>query len=355
MNGPRHVVVYGELSPEQKRNYSKLIIDNHIKFSKNEDGLFVATVRLTRPMASPVVEPTLKPVSLRERLNHINVLAVPEAMRRYTTLYCMLEGAANVDLTKPPLTDANVIKVIHDIYDARRDEPGVAVEEEHPFCSYVMHYFQTRYGLQSLVEQYLVDFLSSLHAHKEHLEVEVFSSFLDGTYDDAALAFFLEARAKLVAITIRDALGVKINVAKDSIWVSKAQCFVLAHQIYGARSGAPYLTFMTKFKDYLACQPVPRSVHETMEMNEFLSLALETRNAVLEIGESDYTPETKENLPMSPRDEKRRLLALLQRVRHRQDNAMTPDPDDNEGELGWVPHQEHGQPWPPSPKSPAWK
>ncbi|EQC33847.1 hypothetical protein SDRG_08528 [Saprolegnia diclina VS20] len=347
-HAPRHVVVFGELSPEQKRKYSKFIIDHNVKFAKNADGLFVATVRLERPIAPAIVAPLPKHMSLQERLRNIHVVTVPEALGRYTALCSMLETSPEMDAAKQPLSDVNLIKLLHEVYDAREAEPQGDVDQP-SFCAFLLHFFQTRYGLPSLVHQHIFELLFSLYAHRDDLEAELFSSFLDGTYDDDALRFFLDARSKLVAMTTRDTLGTKLNVAKDSVWMSKAQCFVLAHHVYGARLGAPYLAFMNKMKEYVAGQPMPRSVHETMEMNEFLSLALETHQLLRANGTADYVPEIKENPPTSPADEKQRLFALLQRVRHRQDHALAVEAD------GWLPHQEHGQPYPPSPKSPTWK
>ncbi|OQS05359.1 lactase-phlorizin hydrolase [Thraustotheca clavata] len=331
---PRHVVVYGELSPEQKKNYSKFIVDHKIKFAKNADGLYIATVRLEKP-PQPVEEITPpKIVTLKERLRNINVQTVPETLKRYSTLFSMLESGPTLQPSKAPLTLLNLIKTIHDIYDTRWIEPQTDGNAQNPFCSYIYHYFKTRYGLLPLVEQHIIDFLTSLQANSEHLDAEIFSCFLDGTYNEGALVFFLNSRSKLLKIMARDALGFKLNVVKDSVWISKAQCFVLAHQIFGSRAGIPYLSFIRKFKEYLTCQPLSRTINDTMEV----FLQFKTIDIKIQ-GMAEYIPEEQDNPPLSPLDEKKRLFALLQRVRHRQEQMIANN--DVADEEGWVPHQEH--------------
>ncbi|ETV69878.1 hypothetical protein, variant 1 [Aphanomyces astaci] len=334
----RHVVVFSELSPEQKQNYTKFIIEHNVKFGRNKDGLYVASVSLgSAAFAHAAEEAKVQPpldkttLSADERSSDM-----PASMKRYASLYCLIEAPPPVAASKMFLSDVHLAKTIHDIYDARwedarRDTPHPTSRDEATplFALFVLHHFQTRFGLPKLVAQNAVDLMQALHANKNRLDTEIFSCFLDGTYPDDALEFYLFARHQVVVLLTKDTLGGKFNLSKDSTWISKAQCLVAANAVFGSRLEPSYLTFLRKLKRHLTAQPASRANTHIIEMNEFLLLALETFQAthgvVVDTAASTTTPVTKaletvvtSNPNQHDGDEQKRLEALLHRVRARQ-------------------------------------
>ncbi|KAF0688466.1 Aste57867_19931 [Aphanomyces stellatus] len=321
-----HVVVFSELSPEQKQNYTKFIIENNVKFGRNQDGFYVASVALqSKKRAVAADESRPQPSEAEERCKKAE--ETPAYMKRYANLYCLLEGAIP-DAAKTSLSDVQLARLIHDIYDDRWGD--VQREEatgrgrrakELTFPEFIAHHFQTRFGLPKLVTQNAVDFMHALHVHKHRLDAEIFSSFLDGTYNAAALDFYLFARHHLALLT-KDTLGGRVNLSKDSVWISKGQCAIAAGTIFGSRVDPNYLSFVRQLKRHLAQQPASRSHIHTIEMNEFLLIGLETFQAseaelettttVDEVGPSTNQNEGGED------DDVQRLQALLDRVRLRQ-------------------------------------
>ncbi|ETW02838.1 hypothetical protein H310_05318 [Aphanomyces invadans] len=347
----RHVVVFSELSPEQKQNYTKFIIEHNVKFGRNPDGLYVATVSLgsahfSRAAEEARTQTKQQPLSVEE-LDHA-VQEMPPSMKRYATLYFLLESLP-VEPSKTGLSDIHLAKTIHDIYDARWEDvrrdhaPSLATPcgQASSFATFVVHHFQTRFGLAKLVAQNAIDLMLALHANKHRLDTEIFSCFLDGTYCDDALEFYLFARHEIVVLLTKDTLGGKVNLSKDSTWISKAQCLVAANAVFGSRLDPNYAVFLRKLKRHLTMQPASRANTHIIEMNEFLLLVLETFQAARvaeEPSELAVTTSATKTLETSaiitPKlqqgDERQRFEALLQRVRTRQlenassDGALSP-------------------------------
>ncbi|KAH9152845.1 hypothetical protein AeRB84_004790 [Aphanomyces euteiches] len=278
----RHVVVFGELSPEQRQKYTKFIIDNKVKFGRNQDGLYVATVALhSAKHANPnSSQEPIKPRTDDEQRQLEQDM--PLSLKRYTKLYGLLESPIPMP-SKNVQSEVHVARTIHDIYDARWDDfqrdassPGSHKLFYPSFAHFVYHHFHTKFGLGKLVAQNAVDLLQSLHANKARLDHEIFSSFLDETYDDTVLEFYLFARFHVIALLTRDTLGGKINLFKESIWISKAQCLAIATTIFGSRVDPRYLIFLRKLKHHLTRQPASRRQTHIIEMNELLLVAIDT-------------------------------------------------------------------------------
>jgi len=243
------------------------LVENNVRFAKNDDNQFVATIRFEPQKAmttgsakkKPKSKPSLK--TQREAAKRLSSGKSAQIYSRHTArpphelariANAMAEGP--FDLTTYPKFSSLItlrehlkprkrplswlMRLIEEIYDSRfihdsadfKDDGTVVDKGErlsNQFPIFVVDFFSKRYGLRNLVDQTCWDMLLNIDIKRKNLlEVEIFARFLEEFYDPDDLLFFLYVRSviqKEIGINFRNRwneLGRKREQLRDTIWLS---------------------------------------------------------------------------------------------------------------------------------------
>ncbi|OWZ03817.1 hypothetical protein PHMEG_00024388, partial [Phytophthora megakarya] len=215
-----HVVVFADLSPRAKVQYTRFLIDHNVKVERQfapvsigslcclqfhqrpSDKQFAANIRLLQPSATDndhhdnsdkiilegkcvdAVDPIVK-----------RLAAVPEGLRAYENLILLVFFGGRFIGERPtrsstdPATyvkETRLVRFINEVYDARYEELSASCMNScESFAKFIRHYLTTRFGLKCLVDQQAWDLIEGLDALQH------------GKYPERTLSFFLLARSSL--------------------------------------------------------------------------------------------------------------------------------------------------------------
>ncbi|KAG1700722.1 hypothetical protein DVH05_011581 [Phytophthora capsici] len=271
-----HVVVFADLSPQAKVQYTRFLLKNDVKFQQRaSDKRFVANIRLVKPPCTP--EEACDDADPMDK----RLAAVPEALRAYANLIVLIgdrpESSAG---SSKYVKETRLVRFINEVYDTRYEDLSTAnMTSCGSFAKFIRHYLTNRFGLKRLVDQQGWDLIEGLHALQH------------GKYPERTLAFFLFARASLQRLVNAPAyrpMSVKpSNKSKRKtsssgsllVWLSKAQAETLAETVFGSKLEDTYIEFMHAMKAFLGCDSSiarVRTAARLLDSNEFLFIATET-------------------------------------------------------------------------------
>eukprot|EP00743_Colponemidia_sp_Colp-15_P007046 GILK01007603.1.p1 GENE.GILK01007603.1~~GILK01007603.1.p1 ORF type:complete len:604 (+),score=56.26 GILK01007603.1:129-1940(+) len=230
MVDPTKTIVLRDLPASEKENYFKFLIDHNVQFGRDDNGNYVATIRVVRDVSistqlssnvaadsddkggvyeRPIATNALvsrREVSASTQRQHREGQPKDVSLARYPRLLVLVKARAT--LRPKRKTAGALIRVIEEIYESRyaRDLVQLKSESNPPgtnlpkqpqtFSSFVYDFFSKRYGLTRLVEQSVLDLLYSIEWHRgELLEAELMSQFLTEAFDTDDLLFFLYVRS----------------------------------------------------------------------------------------------------------------------------------------------------------------
>eukprot|EP01029_Cantina_marsupialis_P023933 TRINITY_DN603942_c0_g2_i1.p1 TRINITY_DN603942_c0_g2~~TRINITY_DN603942_c0_g2_i1.p1 ORF type:complete len:669 (+),score=199.69 TRINITY_DN603942_c0_g2_i1:63-2069(+) len=123
-----------------------------------------------------------------------------------------LKGAASDRKCKPHVKQFWwLMRIIEGIYDQRYAEKSIEIGDvldsqiqQKPklqFGAFIWRYLKERMGLKAMAEQTLFDILATIQSlRKQRIEIDLFGKFLDHSYSEIDIRFFLELREKLQGI-----------------------------------------------------------------------------------------------------------------------------------------------------------
>ncbi|KAE9049707.1 hypothetical protein PR003_g19725 [Phytophthora rubi] len=266
-----HVVVFADLSPRAKVQYTRFLIENDVKLhQRSSDKRFVANIRLVRPpladtnggqspsnqiLDEEVVEDA---DSVDKRL-----AAVPETLRAYANLIFLIGERPTRSVADPGtyVKETRLVRFINEVYDARyEDLSALSMNSCGSFAKFIRHYLTNRFGLKRLVDQQAWDLIEGLNALQHRVDVELFSCFLQGKYPERTLSFFLFARSSLQRLVCAPAyrpMSVKTSSASERkrkpatsatnllVWLSRTQAETLAETVFGSKAEDTYIEAST--------------------------------------------------------------------------------------------------------------
>lgn len=219
---PSRAIILAELSTRQKEKYYQLLLSNNVKYHRDSEGRYVASVRMLAPGLRKEAETKkIAPltssctISFDNRLNRLQQ-QIPVSIRilgvesfdygpyaRYTALI-----SENGDVVRPKIQSLSwLMKKIELLYDARFAHEKMDVERDDElsatdklvklFPVFVVKHLSTVVGLlKGLVDQTGWDLLLNVDIYRqEYLEVEIFARFLQEFYDNDDLLFYLYVRS----------------------------------------------------------------------------------------------------------------------------------------------------------------
>ena len=164
---PSRIVVLSELNTREKEKYYQLLLSNKVRFHRDEEGRYVASLRLLAPGIKKEadarkggISTTISTVSFENRLNRLQQ-QIPVSVRivgvepfdytpyiRFTALI-----SANSDVVRPKVQSLSwLMKKIELLYDARfahekmdveRDDESVANKFTKLFPVFVVKHLST--------------------------------------------------------------------------------------------------------------------------------------------------------------------------------------------------------------------
>jgi hypothetical protein len=261
---PTRLVLLSELTTKEKELYYNLLILNEAKFHRNEQGQYIANVRLLAPSIHKVESVKKKrdpnetnTFPFEERLKHlqdngrivINLVGIDEfdyhSYQRFSALI------ANPDDTvKPRLKLLSwLMRYIEDLYDSRFAHEAADIGREESletaekisgiFPVFVVKRLSMKVGLRSIIDQTCWDLLYNAHIYRrDYLEVEMFCRFLQEFYDHDDLLFFLYVRsvvAKQLHVSFKTRWGKSDGPGRQpkSLWLSYRECVSVARSVFG--------------------------------------------------------------------------------------------------------------------------
>ncbi|KAG6970042.1 hypothetical protein JG687_00002862 [Phytophthora cactorum] len=200
-----HVVVFADLSPRAKVQYTRFLLENDVKFHQRAtDKRFVANIRLVKPLAADADDQESGSQDEEEFVDADPVdkrlAAVPEALRVYANLIFLIGDRPKRSSSTPGtyVKETRLVRFISEVYDARyEDLSASSMNSCGSFAKFIRHYLTNLFGLKRLVDQQAWDLIEGLNALQHRVDVELFSCFLQGKYPERTLAFFLFTRSSL--------------------------------------------------------------------------------------------------------------------------------------------------------------
>lgn len=251
---PSRVIVLAELSTREKEKYYEILFSNKVKFHRDEEGRYIASVRLLAPGLKKEVDikKTLTggnsiaatTIPLEVRLNRlkqkgpvsVKIIGTTEPFdyRPYLRFTAII--AVNGDTVKPKTQSLSwLMKKIELLYDSRFEYEKMDVERDDElsmadalvkvFPIFVFKNMSTVVGLlKALVDQTCWDLLYNTHIYRnDFLEVEIFARFLQEFYDNDDLLFYLYVRSvvmKVLQVSFKTRWAKADGPGRPQIWPS---------------------------------------------------------------------------------------------------------------------------------------
>lgn len=328
-----HVVVFSELSPRARAQYARFLIKHNVKFAKRpSDGRYVANICIAMPpsaaaqttaddrVQTPTTTRMLVPVPpasdpgygspSSDSDNDQQTHGIPVHIRRYAALIHQFGVKILHRQSHGMYTiESKLVRLINDVYDARAEEEPDSQSKAESFASFSRVYLTNRFGLKSLIDQQAMELVEGLHTHRNRRDVELFARFMDGTYDDGVLDFFLKVRDtsqnEIASASVlfrpttaasarrRNSNNVNTNPRRRAssrsttasptpCWMSKQQIEAIAQRVFGSKSDDAFLQFAHDVRAFVTRQSPARATTELLELHELYTLAIETYGAMVD-------------------------------------------------------------------------
>lgn len=303
---PTKLIVLSELPTKEKEKYYQLLLLNQARFVRDNEGRYIASLRLLAPglkKVDPVIEKKKKDagnyaLTFQERLTKlrqegfitVQIVGVPpfeyNAYPRFTALI-----ASSNETVRPKLRPLSwVMKLIEDIYDHRfaHEKHDVEREDDAPsfdlilliFPVFVVRRLGTRVGLKSLVDQTCWDLLYSVHLYRQdYLELEIFARFLQEFYDHDDLLFYLYVRSvisKVLHINFKqrwqkiDGPGRQFR----PLWMSYREAAHVARVVFGTDNEEMFREFMALITPQMIGERNETHDSRRIDITEYLHLSV---------------------------------------------------------------------------------
>lgn len=320
MHGAGTLKDFSKLPPYLQERYYNFFVDNNVRFSENEDGDYVATMRVFDP-AGQEVTPSAKPTTQRahsQRDEHQRDLSgrstTASAMRSensrqpgpghtksvtksshgkrshwqpaqfntklYPRFCSLIQQRGFLKAKQRPVTW--LLKLIEEIYDVRyahdlnegKNEELGDPKENHLFPVFVSELFCKKYGLKSLVEQVCWDLVCNVQEYRgSYQEVDIFGCLLDEFYDPDDLLFFLYVRSVIQQQQSKAAKHSSSGSNGMGKKLTDRICMNVVRTVFGDDPDVLLDDFFGEIDEHLVCESGSRE--RMIDVHTFLALALQ--------------------------------------------------------------------------------
>ena len=287
------IIIFSNLSKEEKIKYFNYFIANDTKFNREEEGTWIAEIEILEEE-----KPEIKSNDnlILSSANSSDLKALRQSKFRstkkdYDTIYSKLINVVNPPPgVKGTKMDINAIKyMIQEIYSLKFLKDTQALlgkEEEEPeaFPTFVGNFLVNKFPKKDMLYKKSIDFMLSLDFYgMKHKDIRVFQQFVTEEYDSDDLIFYLFVRSciekeqkQFFLEKAKENLGQGLLYGQedDDILVPVKKCKKLAKAIFGGDEEELMNNFLESIKTLAITEPADEQ-RKFLKANSILNMALE--------------------------------------------------------------------------------
>ena len=289
------VIIFSDLSKEEKIKYFNYFIANDTPFKREEEGTWISEIEiLEEEKPEPKSNENLILSSADNNNNDLKSLRQSKfssGKKDYDSIYSKL-----IEVINPPpgikgtKMDINALKfMIQEIYSLKFFKDTQALlnkgedEEPEPFPTFVGNFLINKFPKKDMLYKKSIDFMLSLDFYgMKFKNIKIFQQFVTEEYDSDDLIFFLFVRSciekELKQFFLKKA---KENLGQDSLYgqdnddilVPVKKCKKLAKAIFGDEEEELMNNFLENIQTLVKNEPAD-SQKKYLKANSILNMAL---------------------------------------------------------------------------------
>ncbi len=298
-----HLIVLADLPIKEKEKYYNFLLNHNVRFVRDESGAetkYVANVRLLAPgvkradylLKSKELDAsvaTASNIAMEDKLSKIHDINVKIVgvdqfeYKSYTRLTNLI--AADGETIKPRHRILSwLMKTIEELYDSRFNyekydeerDPNIPEDKlAQIFPCFVVKRIGLIQGLKHICYQTCWDIVyNTQYYRKQYLEIETFSKFLDESYGNDDLLFFLYVRSVVMKCFSKWNKGNEANKSKN-LWISYRECVHIAKIVFGEENELAIKDFMALLSSRMAGQKKDNADTRRIDVTQFLYTAVD--------------------------------------------------------------------------------
>lgn len=298
-----HLIVLADLPIKEKEKYYNFLLNHSVRFVRDESGVatkYVASVRLLAPgvkkadylLKSKELDAsvaTASNIAMEDKLSKIHDINVkivgvePFEYNSYTRLTNLI--AVDGETIKPRHRVLSwLMKTIDELYDSRFNyekydeerDPNIPEDRlAQIFPCFVVKRIGLIQGLKHICYQTCWDMVyNTQYYRKQYLDIEMFSKFLDESYGNDDLLFFLYVRSVVMKCFSKWNKGNEASKSKN-LWISYRECVHIAKIVFGEENEAAIRDFMALLSSRMAGQKKDNADTRRIDVTQFLCTAVD--------------------------------------------------------------------------------
>ena len=288
------VIIFSDLSKEEKIKYFNYFIANDTPFKREEEGTWISEIEILeeeKPEPKSNENLILSSADNNNDLKSLRQSKFSSGKKDYDSIYSKL-----IEVINPPpgikgtKMDINALKyMIQEIYSLKFLKDTQALlnkgedEEPEPFPTFVGNFLINKFPKKDMLYKKSIDFMLSLDFYgMKFKNIKIFQQFVTEEYDSDDLIFFLFVRSciekELKQFFLEKA---KENLGQDSLYgqdnddilVPVKKCKKLAKAIFGDEEEELMNNFMENIQTLVKNEPAD-SQKKYLKANSILNMAL---------------------------------------------------------------------------------
>ena len=288
------VIIFSNLSKEEKIKYFNYFIENDTTFKREEEGTWITEIeKLEDEEAKPEPKSNdnlILPSTNTNDLKSLRQSKFRSTKKDYDTIYSKLINVINPPPgVKGTKMDINAIKyMIQEIYSLKflKDTQALLGKEDsepEPFPTFVGNFFINKFPRKEILYKKSIDFMLSLDFYgMKHKDIKIFQQFVTEEYDSDDLIFYLFVRSciekeqkQFFLEKAKENLGQGILYGQedDDILVPVKKCKKLAKAIFGSDEEELMNNFLENIQTLVGMEPADDQ-KKNLKANSILNMAL---------------------------------------------------------------------------------
>ena len=312
------LIIFSELSKEEKIKYCNYFIANDTTFNREEEGTWIAEIEILDEAKSESKSNNnlMLSNSSNNDMKSLRQSKFRSTKKDYDTIYSKLISVINPPPgVKGAKMDINAMKyMIQEIYSLKflKDTQALLSKDEkepEAFPTFVGNFLLNKFSKKEMLYKKSIDFMLSLDFYgMKHKDIKVFQQFVTEEYDSDDLIFYLFVRSciekemkQFFLERAKENLGQGLLYGQedDDILVPVKKCKKLAKAIFGSDEDELMNKFLENIENLIETEPADDK-KKYLRANSILNMALlkyhESRDKI------DEENDDKENEKPTNRD-----------------------------------------------------
>ena len=287
------LIIFSELSKEEKIKYFNYFIANDTTFNREEEGTWIAEIEILDEAKSESKSNNnlMLSNSSNNDMKSLRQSKFRSTKKDYDTIYSKLISVINPPPgVKGAKMDINAMKyMIQEIYSLKflKDTQALLSKDEkepEAFPTFVGNFLLNKFTKKEMLYKKSIDFMLSLDFYgMKHKDIKVFQQFVTEEYDSDDLIFYLFVRSciekemkQFFLERAKENLGQGLLYGQedDDILVPVKKCKKLAKAIFGGDEEELMNNFLESIKTLAITEPADEQ-RKFLKANSILNMALE--------------------------------------------------------------------------------